>query len=60
MVGLIRKKTVRLLIPYFVYGTLWLVPTYTFFDIPNFGRDKGASLLDGYIAMALGKFSDVA
>ena len=60
IVGLIRKKAVRLLIPYFIYGTLWLVPTYTFFDIPSFGRDKGASLIDGYKAMALGKFSDVA
>lgn len=58
--GLIRKKAVRLLIPYFTYGILWLVPTYTLFDIPSFGRDKGASLVDGYIAMALGKFSDVA
>lgn len=60
LVELIRKKAVRLLIPYFAYGILWLVPTYTFFDIPSFGRDKGASLCDGYIAMALGKFSDVA
>ena len=60
MVDLIRKKAVRLLIPYFVYGTLWLVPTYTLFDIPSFGRDSGASLIDGYKAMALGKFSDVA
>lgn len=60
IVGLIRKKAVRLLIPYFIYGTLWLVPTYTFFDIPSFGRDKGVSLIDAYKAMALGKFSDVA
>ncbi len=60
VVSLIRKKAARLLIPYFIYGTLWLVPTYTFFDIPSFGRDKGASLTDGYKAMALGKFSDVA
>ena len=57
---LIRKKAVRLLIPYFVYGALWLVPTYTLFDIPSFGRDKGTSLLDGYKEMALGKFSDMA
>lgn len=60
IVGLIRKKAVRLLVPYFIYGTLWLVPTYTFFDIPSFGRDKGASLIDGYKAMALGMFSDMA
>lgn len=60
IVDLIRKKAVHLLIPYFLYGALWLVPTYTFFDIPSFGRDKGASLMDGYTAMALGLFSDVA
>ena len=58
--SLIRKKAVRLLIPYFIYGILWLVPTYTFFDIPGFGRDSGASLADGYKAMLLGMFSDVA
>lgn len=57
---LIKKKAVRLLIPYFLYGILWLVPTYTLFDIPSFGREKGASLIEGYQAMALGKFSDVA
>ena len=60
IVDLIKKKAVHLLIPYFLYGALWLVPTYTFFDIPSFGRDKGASLMDGYKAMALGQFSDVA
>lgn len=60
IVDLIRKKAVHLFIPYFIYGILWLVPTYTFFDIPSFGRDKGASLIDGYKAMALGQFSDVA
>ena len=60
IVYLIRKKAVHLFIPYFIYGILWLVPTYTFFDIPSFGRDKGASLIDGYKAMALGQFSDVA
>ena len=57
---MIRKKAAHLCIPYFIYGILWLVPTYTFFDIPSFGRDKGASLIDGYKAMALGQFSDVA
>ena len=60
IVDLIRKKAVHLCIPYFIYGILWLVPTYTFFDIPSFGRDKVASLIDGYKAMALGQFSDVA
>ena len=58
--GLIRKKAFRLLIPYYIYGALWLVPTYTLFDIPSYGRAERTSLLNGYIAMALGKFSDVA
>lgn len=60
MADLIRKKAVRLLIPYFLYGALWLVPMYTLFDIQSFGRDKGATLIEGYKAMALGLFSDMA
>ena len=39
------------------YGLFQRIP---FFDIPSFGRDKGTSLLDGYKAMALEKFSDMA
>lgn len=50
----------RLLLPYLLYGILWLVPTYTLFDIPSYGRPKGSSLLYGYKSMLLGQFSDVA
>lgn len=58
--GLIKKKAVRLLIPYYVFGILWLVPNYTFWDIPNYGRNVGDSLLAGYKSMFLGIFTDMA
>lgn len=54
------KRAKRLLLPYLLYGFLWLVPTYTIFDIPSYGRAKGSSLLDGYKSMLLGQFTDVA
>lgn len=60
IVNLIKKKAVRLLIPYYVFGALWLVPTYTFLDIPSYGRNVGDSLIDGYKAMFLGVFTDLA
>lgn len=59
-VELIKNKTVRLLIPYFIYGVLYLVPLWTLFDIPSFGRERGTSLIDGYKAMLMGQFSEVA
>lgn len=56
----IVKRTKRLLLPFFMYGIFWLVPTYTIFDIPTSGRPKGTSLIDGYKAMLLGQFCDVS
>lgn len=56
----IIKRAKRLLLPYFLYGFLWLVPTYTLFDIPSHGRPEGSSLMAGYKAMFLGMFSDVS
>ncbi|MGN0342974.1 MAG: acyltransferase family protein [Roseburia sp.] len=56
----IVKKAKRLLLPFFLYGLVWLVPTYTIFDIPTSGRLEGTSLLDGYQAMLLGRFCDVS
>lgn len=62
-----RKRTVpqsiwerirRLIIPYFIIGTVWLVPLYTLFDIKAFGRPDGAGWAEGYKCMALGQFSD--
>ncbi|MBR6381520.1 MAG: acyltransferase [Lachnospiraceae bacterium] len=51
-------RTKRLLIPYYLYGALWLVPLYTLFDIKAFGRDKGTGFGQGLLAMVLGQFSD--
>ncbi len=54
----IKDRFKRLVVPYFLYGAFWLVPTYTFFDIETYGRDKGTGLLEGYKSMLLGVFSD--
>ena len=56
--GLIKSRSRKLLLRYYLYGALWLVPLYTLFDISCWGRDKGASLLDSYKSMVLGVFSD--
>lgn len=58
MGSLLKTRSTRLLLRYYLYGTLWLVPLYTLFDISCWGRDYGASLLESYKAMALGVFSD--
>lgn len=54
----IRERAKRLLLPYYLYGIIWLVPLYTLFDISSFGRPEHAGLIDGYRAMLLGQFSD--
>lgn len=58
VLGRVGERTKRLLIPYYLYGIIWLVPLYTIFDIKSFGRPDGAGLLEGYKAMLLGQFSD--
>ena len=54
----ILERAVRLLYPYYVIGLIWLVPMYTIFDVPCFGRPDHAGFLEGLKAMALGQFSD--
>lgn len=54
----ILERAKRLLIPYFLYGALWVVPLYTLFDIKAFGRPDHADLLTGYKYMLLGMFAD--
>ncbi len=54
----IKVRAKRLLIPYYLYGALWLVPLYTYFDINSFGRPDHSGYLDGYRTMILGQFSD--
>ena len=53
---LLRVK--RLILPYYIYGTLWLVPLYTLFDIKSYGRPGDGSLIKGYAYMLIGIFSD--
>ena len=53
-----KTKVKRLIWPYFIYGALWLVPLYTFFDIPAFGRLLHTDFVSGFIAMCIGVFTD--
>ncbi len=54
----LANRIKRLLIPYYLYGALWVVPLYTFFNIKCFGRPENANYLTGYKYMLLGCFSD--
>ena len=54
----IKERAKRLLSNYYLYGIIWLVPLYTFFDIASYGRPDHAGYLEGYRCMALGLFSD--
>lgn len=54
----IAERARRLLIPYYIYGAVWVVPLYTFFDINAYGRPEGAGYLSGYKYMLLGSFAD--
>ena len=53
-----KNKAKRLIWPYFIYGALWLVPLYTFFDIPAFGRPFHTDFVSGFMAMCIGVFTD--
>ncbi len=52
------ERVKRLIVPYYIIGTIWLVPFYTLLDIKAFGRPDGAGWAEGYKCMALGQFSD--
>ena len=52
------KRAKRLLVPWFFTIIFWLVPLYTFFDIPSFNRPLHATLLETYKAGLLGLFTD--
>lgn len=54
----ILSRIKRLLLPYYLYGALCLVPVYTLLDIECFGRPAGTGLIEGYKEMILGVFSD--
>ncbi len=55
---LVAERSKRLLVPYYIYGAIWLVPLYTLFDIRTFGRFEDLGLLAGCREMLLGNFSD--
>ena len=55
---MLKNKVKRLIWPYFMYGALWLVPLYTFFDIPTFGRPLHTDFVSGFLAMCIGVFKD--
>ena len=55
---MLKNKVKRLIWPYFIYGALWLVPLYTFFDMPSWGRPLHADFLSGFLAMCMGVFTD--
>lgn len=54
--GMLKNKVKRLIWPYFMYGALWLVPLYTFFDIPTLGRPLHTDFVSGFLAMCMGLF----
>jgi peptidoglycan/LPS O-acetylase OafA/YrhL len=55
---MLKNKVKRLIGPYFIYGALWLVPLYTFFDIPTMGRPLHTDFVSGFLAMCMGLFTD--
>ncbi len=52
------KRTKRLLIPYYLYGFLWLIPTYRIFNIKAYGKPENGTLLEDILAMMRGEFAD--
>ena len=51
-------KIKRLLAPWFFTMLFWLVPLYTLFDIPAYGRPAGSSLWEAYARGFPGLFTD--
>jgi peptidoglycan/LPS O-acetylase OafA/YrhL len=56
--GQIRNRVKRLLRPWFCTVTFWLVPLYTFFDLPANNRPAGFTLAQTYQAGLTGLFND--
>ncbi len=55
---MLKNRVKRLIWPYFIYGALWLVPLYTFLDIPTLGRPLHTDFVSGFLAMCMGVFTD--
>ena len=56
--AMIGNRAKRLLVPYYLYGALWLVPLYHFFDINSYGRPESKAWPDEYFSMIMGIHSD--
>lgn len=48
----------RLLVPWFLVMLVWLVPLYTLFDVPAYGRPDGGSFWETLLAGLQGRFTD--
>ena len=56
--GMLKNRAKRLVLTYFIYGALWLVPLYTFFDIRTWCRPLHMDFISGFILMGIGVFTD--
>jgi peptidoglycan/LPS O-acetylase OafA/YrhL len=54
----IAGRAKRLLVPWFLFMIFWMVPLYTFFDIPSYNRPEGYTLAQTYHAGLAGLFTD--
>jgi peptidoglycan/LPS O-acetylase OafA/YrhL len=54
----IAGRIKRLLVPWFLLIVFWMVPLYTFFDIPMYNRPEGYTLAQTYRAGLEGRFTD--
>ncbi|MDR1342184.1 MAG: acyltransferase [Prevotellaceae bacterium] len=54
----IAGRAKRLLVPWFLLMVFWMVPLYTFFDIPVYNRPEGYTLAQTYRAGLAGLFAD--
>jgi peptidoglycan/LPS O-acetylase OafA/YrhL len=54
----IANRARRLLVPWFLLAVFWMVPLYTFFDIPAYNRPEGFTLVETYRAALSGLFAD--
>jgi peptidoglycan/LPS O-acetylase OafA/YrhL len=54
----IAGRAKRLLVPWFLLMVFWMVPLYTFFDIPSYNRPEGYTLAQTYRVGLAGLFTD--
>jgi peptidoglycan/LPS O-acetylase OafA/YrhL len=54
----IAGRAKRFLVPWFLLMVFWIVPLYTFFDIPSYNRPERYTLAQTYRASLAGLFTD--